>query len=71
MKNFSELPEHFVQEITKHEPTGYFNQDAWHEVQFYMDGIIVQVAVVNHKYVALPKDQVNRLTRIVKIMEKL
>lgn len=67
-KRFTELPQRFQDELKNLEPTGMMGEDTWHEAQFEMDGIICQCAVVNRRWVALPKEDVERFGRIIRII---
>lgn len=67
---FGVLPERFIQELAKHEPTGSMGDNTWHEVQFEMDSMIAQVAVYNGKRVAFPQSDVDKFIRIVKVWHK-
>lgn len=67
---FSKLPQHFIDEIAQHEPSGIMGEDTWHEVQFEMGGIICQCAVLNGTHVALPSSEISKFTGIRKVMER-
>lgn len=67
---FTEIPEWAKDQLADIEPTGIMNGSTWHEVQFEMDGIMCQVAVVDRKYVALPPSEVAQLGYIIKVWQK-
>lgn len=66
---FTRLPERFIAEIARHDPTGTKGGVTWHEVVFRMDdGITCQCAVVNGVYV--PKGiGMERFVEIAKVWQ--
>jgi hypothetical protein len=73
---FRLLPEHLQKDLENYEYTGEGpgNEEGemipYQEVQFQLDGIMVQCAVLQRKYVALPASDVERLGSIIKVWNK-
>lgn len=66
---FTRLPQKFIDQIKAAPPTGPTppGGDSWHEVQFQMNGMLCQCAVVNGEYVALSQWETDQIISIIKI----